>query len=85
MTRKVYEIMTIERARALKPGDNLYWEKRKPHHIRGGVVGEEAFASSYGNPVTFVSFTGTSNREGYPGVNVKTKKGIETFGSGWFE
>lgn len=64
--------MTLERALALKPGDNLFWLKKPQKEIDEeeeaylkifgkklpaiGCYPEELFGKSYGNPVKFVNF-----------------------------
>jgi hypothetical protein len=62
--------MTIEKANALKQGDQLFWVKRPSDKTRYkinlngkilsiGAYPEEMYAKSQGNPVTFVRFKET--------------------------
>ena len=63
--------MTLDRAFALKPGNELFWGKRPPKELEEeekyferygrkrfsmGAYAEELFAESYGNPVKFIDF-----------------------------
>ena len=76
--------MTLERAKALKPGEKLTWVGRNQRFSATGATAWQMWSKKHGEVVEFISFSGDNDNYRFPIIIVKTRSGESSFSSGWF-